>query len=67
LESGIRFFDLRFKFKEDIGQLAVNHGPIYQRETLQHVMEILIQFLITYPSEFLIIRLKKEGRNPRET
>lgn len=58
LYSGIRAFDIRLK--KSNGSLVLHHGPIYLHLTFTNVLNVFTKFLHNHPSEFIVMRLKKE-------
>lgn len=60
LQSGIRAFDIRLQKKDD--KLGVFHSHAFQNIYWEEdVLSTFISFLDKYPSETLIVSLKKEG------
>ena len=65
LQQGIRAFDIRLEKKDD--KLGVFHSHAFQDIYWEDdVLPAFIHFLQTYPSETLIVSLKKEGGESRD-
>lgn len=65
LQQGIRAFDIRLKKKD--GKLGIYHSRAFQDIYWEEdVLPAFIHFLQTYPSETLIVSLKKEGGELRD-
>ncbi len=58
LEAGIRFFDIRLRHIENV--MAIHHGMVYQNIMFGDILNQMSSFLKSYPSEFLIVRVKEE-------
>uniref|UniRef100_A0A3P9HN21 Si:dkey-266f7.9 n=1 Tax=Oryzias latipes TaxID=8090 RepID=A0A3P9HN21_ORYLA len=58
LHAGIRFLDIRVRHIN--GNLTIHHGVSYQRAHFGHVLEAVADFLLKYPSETVLMRLKEE-------
>lgn len=68
LASGLRYFDIRARQRDD--QLQIYHADGYTGHSYQDVLLAMFDFLDANPSEAIIMRLKKEGdpigpNNPR--
>jgi 1-phosphatidylinositol phosphodiesterase len=62
LNIGVRAFDIRVGDKGG-GIYKVYHGPIDMDITVQSVLDDIVAFLNTNPSEFVILMLKQETGN----
>uniref|UniRef100_A0A3B3D3L9 Si:dkey-266f7.9 n=1 Tax=Oryzias melastigma TaxID=30732 RepID=A0A3B3D3L9_ORYME len=58
LHAGIRFLDIRVRHVN--GNLTIHHGVSYQRAHFGHVLEGVANFLLRFPSETVLMRLKEE-------
>ncbi len=58
LKGGIRFFDLRLRVINNT--LRAQHGPINQIITFDKIIEIFYEFLLSNPSEFILMSIQKE-------
>lgn len=58
LISGIRYFDLRCVLENNI--IEIYHMDYKQNINLDNILEIINDFLIQHPSEFIIVRIKEE-------
>lgn len=56
LEAGIRFFDIRCRPTGNA--FAIHHGPFYQKQMFGDVMNAMVAFLRSNPTETVIIRWK---------
>ncbi|KAI7806607.1 hypothetical protein IRJ41_008853 [Triplophysa rosa] len=54
LKAGIRYFDLRVSGEG----LKIKHGIIYQRITFPEVQKTIKEFLHSYPTEIVLVRVK---------
>mmetsp|Transcript_16666 Transcript_16666/g.15031 ORF Transcript_16666/g.15031 Transcript_16666/m.15031 type:complete len:484 (+) Transcript_16666:54-1505(+) len=61
LENGIRAIDIRCAVDTDGSDFYVHHGGHDLASTFTNVLDICIQFLRCYPSEFIFLFLKYEG------
>lgn len=59
LKAGVRFFDVRLQLRDD--ELKVVHGIVDQKLDFSSVLKDFKSFLETYPSEGLIVSIKKES------
>ena len=59
LNAGVRFFDVRLQQYND--QLRVVHGIVDQKLNFSSLLKDFSSFLNKYPSEGLIVSIKKEG------
>lgn len=59
LTMGIRYFDVRLKYSD--GRLYGYHGPIFQHETFDGFLNKVSNFLSTYRSETILIRVQNEA------
>lgn len=59
LQAGVRFFDIRLKQYND--NLKVVHGFVDQKLSFSSVLKDFSNFLNLYPSEGLIVSIKKES------
>ncbi|EPA3020694.1 phosphatidylinositol-specific phospholipase C domain-containing protein [Vibrio cholerae] len=59
LNMGIRYFDVRFKYKN--GVLKAFHGDYEQPSTFDEFMDKVSTFLYAYPSETVLIRIQNEA------
>ncbi|RVU63359.1 hypothetical protein BM74_15505 [Bacillus thuringiensis] len=62
LKSGIRYLDIRVKPNGDT--FDIYHGSIYQKASLDDVMNIATNFLTNNPSETILMRIKDENDKP---
>lgn len=60
LISGIRVLDIRLFYEPDGSGFSIYHGPIYLGYNFDTVMEIVYNYLRTYPSEVIFMRLQQE-------
>ena len=63
LERGIRFLDIRCKYKSDDDPTVffpIHHGNIYQNITFSRVQEQCIDFLQANPTEFIFMNVQQE-------
>ncbi|NBJ47177.1 hypothetical protein C6N01_13275 [Enterococcus faecalis] len=58
LDSGIRFIDIRTRVIDNV--LTIHHGSVYLNENFGGVLNYIIEFLNTNPSETVFMRLKQE-------
>ncbi|XP_061521609.1 LOW QUALITY PROTEIN: 1-phosphatidylinositol phosphodiesterase-like [Phycodurus eques] len=58
LRAGVRFLDVRVRHVE--GNLTIHHGLVYQHVHFGHVLEGVQDFLASYPSETVLMRIKEE-------
>ncbi|XP_019718993.1 uncharacterized protein LOC109511995 isoform X2 [Hippocampus comes] len=58
LRAGIRFLDVRVRHVK--GNLTIHHGVAYQHTHFGHVLEGVQDFLASYPSETVLMRVKEE-------
>lgn len=65
LKAGIRFFDIRCRIIKDY--LVIHHGFVYQFISFQEVLDQMISFLNSHPSEGIIMRIREEykAKNPK--
>ncbi|AMG31550.1 phospholipase [Grimontia hollisae] len=59
LEMGIRYLDVRFKYRNN--DLWAYHGPISQHQTFDSLLSKVSNFLARNPSETVLIRIQNEG------
>jgi 1-phosphatidylinositol phosphodiesterase len=59
LDMGIRYFDVRFKYRD--GELKAYHGSIEQSSTFDEFMGVVSGFLYANPSEVVLIRIQNEA------
>tara|TARA_B100000700_G_scaffold224767_1_gene247891 strand:- start:4332 stop:5354 length:1023 start_codon:yes stop_codon:yes gene_type:complete len=62
LEAGVRFFDLRCRHENDV--FTIYHGPVFQKQTLDDVLNEMKRFLEQNTKEVLLVSLKQEN-SPR--
>ncbi len=65
LKAGIRFFDIRLQLRND--ELKVIHGIVDQKLDFSSVLNDFESFLSSYPSEGLIVSVKKESSDTGST
>ncbi|XP_077405587.1 1-phosphatidylinositol phosphodiesterase-like [Vanacampus margaritifer] len=58
LRAGVRFLDVRVRHVE--GNLTIHHGVVYQHAHFGNVLEGVQDFLDSYPSETVLMRVKEE-------
>lgn len=58
LRAGVRFLDVRVRHVK--GNLTIHHGVSYQRAHFGHVLEGVANFLLEFPSETVLMRVKEE-------
>ena len=58
LMVGVRFFDIRCRHFND--GLPIHHGAFYQNANFDDVLRTTINFLNSYPSETIFMRVKEE-------
>lgn len=58
LRAGIRFLDIRVRHVN--GNLTIHHGISYQYADFGDVLMDVVDFLMEYPSETVLMRLKEE-------
>uniref|UniRef100_T1JW55 Phosphatidylinositol-specific phospholipase C X domain-containing protein n=1 Tax=Tetranychus urticae TaxID=32264 RepID=T1JW55_TETUR len=58
LRVGVRAFDIRCRHIND--KFEIHHGPIYQRSDMDKVLQSMVSFLGSFPSEVLLVRIKEE-------
>lgn len=58
LEMGIRYLDVRFKLRDN--NLLAYHGPVYQYSTFNDLLFSVSSFLMSHPSETILIRVQNE-------
>lgn len=58
LDAGIRYLDLRI-----YDDLSMHHGISWVGENLEYHLKEIISFLNANPSEFVVVRLKKEQKD----
>jgi len=58
LNAGIRFLDIRLRHINDV--FTIHHGPVYQRQMFEDVLNATEAFLQQNPSETVLMRVKKE-------
>ncbi|WP_426575515.1 phosphatidylinositol-specific phospholipase C (plasmid) [Xenorhabdus stockiae] len=58
LQEGIRFLDIRCRAFN--GQFTIHHGLVYQQINFGDVLNQCIDFLSSYPSETIFMRVKQE-------
>ncbi len=63
LEMGIRFFDIRLCHISN--QLAIYHGPFFQRLYFADVLKTAQLFLIRHPSEVILFRITENEHKPK--
>ncbi|XP_077326784.1 1-phosphatidylinositol phosphodiesterase-like [Lithobates pipiens] len=56
--AGVRFLDIRPRHYQD--RLPIFHGVSYQRTYFDQVLKDTVAFLIKYPSETVLMRVKEE-------
>lgn len=61
LDMGIRYFDVKFKYRDGI--LIAYNNQFRQLSTFEEFLNDINTFLTSYPSEFVIIRIKNEAGN----
>lgn len=69
LRAGLRYFDIRGRIlinettggEEGDPVIGIFHGGVYTGYTFEDVLLTLFEFLETYPSEGIVMRLKQEG------
>ncbi|KAK5991355.1 1-phosphatidylinositol phosphodiesterase-like protein [Cladobotryum mycophilum] len=59
LESGLRYFDIRARLRDD--ELQIYHADGYTGFSYEHVILSMFDFLDANPSEAIVMRLKEEG------
>lgn len=58
LQAGIRFLDVRCRHYRN--GLPIHHGIKYQHADFPMVLREIVRFLIDYPTETIVMRIKKE-------
>ncbi|XP_077599629.1 1-phosphatidylinositol phosphodiesterase [Stigmatopora nigra] len=58
LRAGVRFLDIRVRHVE--GNLTIHHGVVYQNAHFGDVLDSVRDFLASYPSETILMRVKEE-------
>ncbi|XP_049606566.1 1-phosphatidylinositol phosphodiesterase [Syngnathus scovelli] len=58
LRAGVRFLDMRVRHVN--GNLTIHHGVVYQHAHFGQVLEGVQEFLASYPSETVLMRVKEE-------
>ncbi|XP_057684032.1 1-phosphatidylinositol phosphodiesterase [Corythoichthys intestinalis] len=58
LRAGVRFLDVRVRHVE--GNLTIHHGVVYQHAHFGDVLKDVRDFLASYPSETVLMRVKEE-------
>lgn len=59
LESGMRYFDIRARLRDN--ELQIYHGDGYTGHSYEEVLLDMFEFLDRNPSEAIVMRLKQEG------
>ncbi len=67
LNKGIRYLDIRLKYNSDEGQLRIQHGKCYQRDNFGSVLKEIKNFLLTNPTEAIIMRFKDEDDDTKDS
>lgn len=65
LKIGIRFFDIRLMLEKD--DFNIMHSFVDQKTKFDGVLKDMVQFIEKYPSEFLLISIKKENDSVKNT
>ncbi|WP_435250131.1 phosphatidylinositol-specific phospholipase C domain-containing protein [Vibrio sp. nBUS_14] len=65
LKSGIRFMDIRLRHIND--SFAINNGIVFQKQFFDDILSGSTQFLKENPSEFILMRIKKEYNEKNNT
>ena len=60
LDAGIRYLDIRCRPTKT--SFAIHHGAFYQKQMFGDVMNSIISFLRSNPTETVIIKIKKEHK-----
>lgn len=58
LRAGVRFLDIRCRHYFDT--LPIYHGSVYQYTFFDHVLQDVLEFLASFPTEAVIMRVKGE-------
>ena len=59
LNIGVRFFDIRLEMRNN--KFHIVHSFVDQKLTFKETLEDFVEFIKKYPSEFLIVSIKKEN------
>lgn len=59
LDMGVRYLDVRFKYRN--GKLQAYHGFVPQYQTFEDFLQTVSNFLDAYPTETVLIRMQNEG------
>lgn len=65
LNAGVRFLDIRLKHISNV--FAIHHGPFFQKQFFGDVLNQVVCFLQENPTEFVLLRVKKEQRDENST
>lgn len=65
LKAGVRFFDIRLQQRED--EMKIVHGIVDQKMDFSIVLENFKSFLTKYPSEAILVSIKKESEDKNST
>jgi len=58
LEVGVRYLDIRCRHKSN--KFYIHHGMVYQNQTFEQVLDTVITFLNSHPTETVIMCVKEE-------
>ncbi|KXT02872.1 hypothetical protein AC578_1819 [Pseudocercospora eumusae] len=65
LHAGIRYFDLRCGIRNDAAEMV--HGPSLLGLQLQDVLDSMLKFLDSHPTEGLIVQIKEDREAEKST
>ena len=65
LNIGVRFFDIRLEMRNN--KFHIVHSFVDQKLTFQETLNDFVNFIKKYPSEFLLVSIKKETENKNST
>ncbi|MES9784685.1 phosphatidylinositol-specific phospholipase C domain-containing protein [Bacillus thuringiensis] len=61
MAAGIRFLDIRLRYEN--GSLACYHGIVWLGKYFGDVLELIRDYLVSYPSETIYMRIAQENSN----
>jgi 1-phosphatidylinositol phosphodiesterase len=59
LEAGVRYLDVRCRHLDDA--FSIFHGPVFQQQALDDVLDTVIGFLDAHPTETVLMSVKEES------
>lgn len=65
LNSGVRFLDIRLRHINNV--FAIHHGSVFQKQFFGDILNQVSDFLQKNPSEFILMRVKKEHTEENNT